>query len=92
MNLIPCCKGWPKYSKIVTQYHEVFNNLSPFVSTDSSYLFSPQLLSVLPRSNCFALVYRDAETLKFTKHINAGVLDLEEEDRHYFDINCKYYE
>lgn len=70
------------------KWTEDLGGYNSYISKDED----AELLSVLPRSNCFALVYRDAETLKFTKHINAGVLDLEEEDRHYFDINCKYYE
>ncbi|XP_037802947.1 prolyl 3-hydroxylase OGFOD1-like [Penaeus monodon] len=70
------------------KWTEDLGGYNSYISKDED----AELLSVLPRSNCFALVYRDAETLKFTKHINAGVLDLEEEDRHYFDVNCKYYE
>lgn len=51
-----------------------------------------ELLTVEPRPNRFALVYRDAETLRFTKHINASVSDLGNEDSCYNDFACVYYE
>ncbi|XP_068249664.1 prolyl 3-hydroxylase OGFOD1 [Palaemon carinicauda] len=51
-----------------------------------------ELLTVLPRSNCFALVYRDAETLKFTKYINASVKDLGNKDSIFYELNCMYRE
>ncbi|KAK7080128.1 Prolyl 3-hydroxylase ogfod1 [Halocaridina rubra] len=50
-----------------------------------------ELLTVVPRSNCFALVYRDVESVRFTKYVNASVLDLGKE-KNYFDISCSYFE
>ncbi|XP_042214190.1 prolyl 3-hydroxylase OGFOD1-like [Homarus americanus] len=51
-----------------------------------------ELLTVVPRPNRFALVYRDAETLRFTKHINASVCELGERDSSYNNFACVYYE
>ncbi|XP_062592706.1 prolyl 3-hydroxylase OGFOD1-like [Saccostrea cucullata] len=51
---------------------------------------SLQLLSVCPSPNSLALVYRDTETLKFVKHINARVKDTQHQG--FMDIACVYYE
>ncbi|XP_061181742.1 prolyl 3-hydroxylase OGFOD1-like [Saccostrea echinata] len=49
-----------------------------------------ELLSVCPSPNSLALVYRDTETLKFVKHINARVKDTQHQG--FMDITCVYYE
>lgn len=49
-----------------------------------------QLLSVCPTPNSLALVYKDTETLKFVKHINARVNDTP--NKGFMDISCVYYE
>jgi len=46
-----------------------------------------ELLTVCPSNNCLALVYRDKETMRFTKHINSHSGDL-----HHFSINGVYYD
>ncbi|XP_066984448.1 prolyl 3-hydroxylase OGFOD1-like isoform X2 [Macrobrachium rosenbergii] len=51
-----------------------------------------ELLTVVPRSNCLALVYRDTETLKFTKYINASVKDLGNKDSVFYEFSCTYRE
>lgn len=51
-----------------------------------------QLLTVLPRENCLALVYRDAETLTFTKYINHRVRELGGTDPSYQTLSGVYYE
>jgi len=51
-----------------------------------------ELLTVLPRSNSLSMVYRDKETLKFTKHVNTSVKDLLEEEQQFYEVNCTYYE
>ncbi|KAK4323476.1 hypothetical protein Pmani_005827 [Petrolisthes manimaculis] len=52
-----------------------------------------ELLTVVPRENCLALVYRDAETLTFTKYINHRVTELAGGgDASYQTLNGVYYE
>jgi len=51
-----------------------------------------ELLTVMPKSNSLCMVYRDKETLKFTKHINSTVLDLPKEEQQFYEVNCTYYE
>ncbi|XP_063846315.1 prolyl 3-hydroxylase OGFOD1-like [Scylla paramamosain] len=51
-----------------------------------------ELLTVVPRSNCLSLVYCDAQTLRFTKYINASCLELGTKDSHYHSMSCVYYE
>ena len=57
-----------------------------------------QLLTVCPTSNCLALVYRDKETVRFVKHINASCKDVVNMDSNtqepsgFYDISCVYYE
>ncbi|KAK3866031.1 hypothetical protein Pcinc_028406 [Petrolisthes cinctipes] len=51
-----------------------------------------ELLTVVPRENCLALVYRDAETLTFTKYINHRVTELGGAEASYQTLNGAYYE
>ena len=58
-----------------------------------------QLLTVCPTSNCLALVYRDKETVRFVKHINASYKDMvlksdidSEVCRGFYDVSMIYYE
>lgn len=53
-------------------------------------LFHLQLLSVSPAPNSLALVYKDRETLRFTKHINHRVTKAKEPQ--YCTIAASYYE
>eukprot|EP00118_Oscarella_pearsei_P013781 m.113866 g.113866 ORF g.113866 m.113866 type:complete len:446 (+) comp37467_c0_seq2:320-1657(+) len=49
-----------------------------------------ELLTVLPTSNALALVYRDEETLKFTKYVNA--LSSCNDCKEFYDLYFTYYE
>ncbi|KAG0718355.1 Prolyl 3-hydroxylase OGFOD1 [Chionoecetes opilio] len=51
-----------------------------------------ELLTVIPRSNCLSLVYRDAQTLRFTKYINASSLALGLLDSSYHTFAGVYQE
>lgn len=53
-------------------------------------LFLLQLLSVSPAPNSLALVYKDRETLRFTKHLNHRVTKAKEFE--YYTIAATYYE
>ena len=49
-----------------------------------------QLLTVQPRENSLALVYRDKDTLKFVKHVNSSVNKMT--NKGFYDISAVYYE
>ena len=58
-----------------------------------------QLLTICPTSNCLALVYRDKETVRFVKHINASCKDALDEQKAdvndffgFYDLSAVYYE
>ena len=63
-------------------------NLSLFCN-DGFSLF--QLLTVNPAENSLALVYRDKNTLKFVKHINNRINEMQN-DKEFFDIALTYFE
>ena len=50
-----------------------------------------QLLTVNPAENSLALVYRDKDTLKFVKHINNRINEMQN-DKEFFDIALTYFE
>lgn len=50
-----------------------------------------ELLTVSPEENCLALVYRDEETLKFTKYVNAN-LNESIKNGCFYEISVVYYE
>ncbi|KAL4236381.1 Prolyl 3-hydroxylase ogfod1 [Mactra antiquata] len=59
----------------------------------TSYIASgedEELLTVSPRQNSLALVYRDKETLKFVKYINDNVN--KSTNKGFYDISAVYYE
>lgn len=73
-----------------------FHLVCPRVSASFSI---SQLLTVCPTSNCLALVYRDRETLRFVKHINATCKDSPHIDENnsenfsgFVDLSMVYYE
>ncbi|KAK3091622.1 hypothetical protein FSP39_021333 [Pinctada imbricata] len=49
-----------------------------------------ELLSVCPKANGLALVYRDTETCKFVKHLNKLITELP--NKCFYDISSVYYE
>lgn len=58
----------------------------------SFIFFFTQLLTVVPQSNCLCLVYRDAQTLRFTKYITSAARDLGADNSHFHNFACTYYE
>ncbi|XP_045125172.1 prolyl 3-hydroxylase OGFOD1-like, partial [Portunus trituberculatus] len=50
-----------------------------------------ELLTVEPKKNTLSLVYCDAQTMRFTKYINSSSVGLEN-NSHYYNISCVYYE
>ena len=50
-----------------------------------------ELLTVNPEENCLSLVYRDEETLKFTKYVNSN-LNEQMHSSCFYEINVIYYE
>lgn len=57
-------------------------------SVRANLCFLFQLLTVTPRSNCLALVYKDEETLSFVKYVNHNVKSMEA----FYDVNFVYCE
>ena len=55
------------------------------------YFLYFQLLTVNPAENSLALVYRDKDTLKFVKHINNRINEMQN-DKEFFDIALTYFE
>lgn len=55
------------------------------------YIFILKLLTVNPEENCLALVYRDEETLKFTKCVNSKINELNKNGC-FYEISVVYYE
>lgn len=51
-----------------------------------------ELLTVTPRCNSLSLVYRDTETLCFTKHINSTVHQLGQQENTFNSFACVFYE
>ncbi|KAJ8305930.1 hypothetical protein KUTeg_016475 [Tegillarca granosa] len=49
-----------------------------------------ELLSIHPKENSLALVYRDKETLRFVKHVNNDINKMA--DQGFYDISTVYYE
>jgi len=47
-----------------------------------------ELVTVEPENNSLNLVYRDKESLKFTKYVNSGI----EESGPFYDLDFSYYE
>ena len=45
-----------------------------------------ELLTVIPENNCLAMVYRDTETLRFTKYITSRL------KKTFYEISLVYYE
>lgn len=71
------CKSWKL---------EAGGNVSYIARDEDS-----ELLTVNPEENCLALVYRDEETLRFTKYVNTNVNDLNKNGC-FYEISVVYYE
>ena len=50
-----------------------------------------ELLTVNPAENSLALVYRDKDTLRFIKHVNARIKDMPDSPE-FYDISLTYFE
>ncbi len=50
-----------------------------------------QLLTLSPKENSLALVYRDKETLKFVKYVNHR-MSTSSESTEFYDFSVAYYE
>ena len=68
--------------------HPVNSGVHIFIRMD---FISFQLLTVNPAENSLALVYRDKDTLKFVKHINNRINEMQN-DKEFFDIALTYFE
>ena len=52
-----------------------------------------KLLTVHPNEeNCLSLVYRDEETLKFTKYVNSQLNAESDSQCCFYELNVVYYE
>ncbi|XP_078587125.1 prolyl 3-hydroxylase OGFOD1-like [Branchiostoma floridae x Branchiostoma japonicum] len=54
-----------------------------------------ELLTVVPKNNALALVYRDSDTLRFVKYINTTAMDRQmsgNQDSSFFEVYNAYYE
>ena len=65
-------------------------SLSRHRSMSLILVFFFQLLTVQPKENSLALVYRDKDTLKFVKHVNSSVNKMP--NKGFYDISAVYYE
>jgi hypothetical protein len=55
-------------------------------------LYFSKLLTIYPENNCMALVYRDQESLKFTKYINHTLNAEMPTESLLYEIYLVYYE
>eukprot|EP00795_Rhopilema_esculentum_P004259 gene4259-20454_t len=78
------------------------DNWDPSFGGFTSYIADSEdeeLLTICPTSNCLTLVYRDKETVRFVKHINASCKDAWDEQKvevndffGFYDLSTVYYE
>lgn len=76
------------YANVSQQWTQELGGHVTYIAKDED----EELLTVGPQSNCLCLVYRDTQTLKFTKYINSAARDLKANDSHFTNFACTYYE
>lgn len=69
-----------------TNWKSVYGGCVSYIAKDED----ETLLSIVPESNCLTLVYRDTETLKFTKYLNTKMK--ENSFDFIYEISLVFYE